>query len=109
MEELLKRWAESAPDECKVRDMFGVDRWSLVGMGANYESPFEGTVILATMQAIEARGFTWQLQRPSIESMGPYRANIYWQDGATQTLVGKGKSPAYALLSAYIKALDEVK
>ena len=107
MKQLLSKWAELAPDECKVKDLFGVDRWSLMGMGANYESPFEGTVILSTIQAIESRG--WRIR---ISSLRNERAGFYGcivTDSEQKTLGGsRDDRPAYAALEAYIQALAEV-
>ena len=124
MEKLLHKWAELAPDECRVKDFFGVDIWELMGLDANYQEPFKGTVIIATMQAIENRGWRWsfpnneridQDEQMYLTNTNRYEARIYttWdyfgeKRYTDQDVVISYDSPAAALLSAYLQALAEV-
>ena len=61
MEQLLSKWAESAPDEC----VFDEGEWMVLtnyGWACNEHPKYiEGDILYATMQAIQRRGWDWML------------------------------------------------
>ena len=113
MEELLKLWAELAPDECEYYDV--VEMWVadkkphddgghvFFELGNKENGFIDGMIKWSTMQAIEARGWRWGRDPIS----GTYQIVIpkkgfttdYWEwiEGYEN------------LLEAYLKALEEVE
>jgi hypothetical protein len=111
MKELLERWAALEPERVKRRwdGCLGVahDDGGLVleERPGTYGSPefhkFAGIYVQAAVQeAIEARGGRWVLE---MAQEGTYFANV--KRGHGDYVVG-GATPAEALLSAYLTALE---
>ena len=100
---LLRRWAELAPDECRIVDDQGIA--ILLGNGElspylDYSDVTDLFVIQGAVQeAIEARGWEWKL-----ESIGG-RATGYVSHGDTQRHE-RAQNPAAALLTAYLSAIE---
>ena len=106
MKELLEKWAELEPKQCH-KDPLNPATYYLLGASVNVISDLNvhelGVVQMATQQAIEARGWLWSLSRPSGIGYVPWTATV-----RRFTLRSYG-SPAEALLSAYLLALEAVK
>ena len=104
MEELLKKWAELAPDECSFLEnglYYQLKTFPnvLVTLIRDWHHPI---ILGATMQAIEARGWRWGRDPIS----GTYQIVIPKKGFATdywEWIEGYEN-----LLEAYLKALKEV-
>lgn len=117
MRALLEKWAALEPEWCRVDD----ERASVMAdVGAPLERPrfsaqyhrlggYEPDILAATIEAIEAqrtsrgRGWTWTIRSPrngEPRYVGlVYYANRKWK-------AGLGDTPAEALLTAYLAALE---
>lgn len=112
MKELLKRWAELEPGWCELRvgGSYWVGKITVDGESVAYRAhpPFTEPHSLmrtqfAVQQAIVARGWDYRLETYTMEGDRQYVAWVYPGGQALgQT------TEAVALLSAYLKALDEV-
>ena len=96
---LIDRWAAAEPARCDTIGLVFVDgHWSGAGL--------PGSVLAATIEAIEARGFMpWRLHRDE----DGYAADVTrYPHGFAHTVYGpdKSDSPAEALLTAYLAALE---
>ena len=109
MEKLLKRWAERAPDECYfytdfVRLYLTQDMQFEIPLFELEDKKVNASILLFTMQAIEARGWKGFI----VFQSGFYQASIEQLDTGKSDAANSEESPAHALLEAYLKALDEV-
>lgn len=110
MEELLKRWAELEPARCRIELLesvwcCGMDRFLI---GAEIDAVF---VQCAVQEAIEARGLFWSVgQRRSGKTWLVHYVALVADDPAElRTKLSHGgisDTPAAALLTAYIAALE---
>lgn len=117
MRELLEKWAALEPEWCRVDD----ERASVMAdVGTPLERPrfsaqyhrlggYEADILASVIEAIEAqrtsrdRGWTWTLRSPRNDAPQHvglvYYANKQWK-------AGRGDTPAEALLTAYLAALE---
>jgi hypothetical protein len=105
LEDLLPRWSQIAPGECSVDGRSNTASLHLNGetylgvilhqSDAIYAPEFEYHV----RRCIEARGWDWSVGKVS---EGVYSGKIW----ARQIYLTKKPSPAAALLSAYLEALE---
>ena len=122
MKRLLKRWSELEPDECTYepaglhdnQDFYVID-YSKSPMGCFRLYPHliteeqdHSKLEYALRDAIEARGWGWELfyakrDAVAIIHRGP-PPEVFTQIGK-----GRNQLPITALLTAYIKALEERK
>jgi hypothetical protein len=109
MEELLKRWAELEPKWCEFELPIGrfYVHYNLnnghYGNIYNLDDPTLAHIQRAIQNAIEARGWDMTLERRN--TMGGW---AWFADTATSGITIMN-TPAEALLSAYIKALEAVQ
>lgn len=110
MKELLKQWAELCPDECRIIEnglYYEVNSFPnvLVIETRDWHMPI---ILGATMQAIEARGWDWCLGYGDSDYLG----DVFTKRGDSRsedTFSVFDKSPAHALLSAYLQAVKSTK
>lgn len=97
---LIDRWAAIEPTRCDPTGLVFVDgHWSGAGL--------PGSVLAATIEAIDSHKWTWSLQGPR-KSRAEHMGFVYHpkrEDGPPWK-VRSGDSPAEALLAAYLKALE---
>lgn len=104
MEKLLERWAELAPDECKKVK----GTWILLGRIVPKDTflDFTGILIQRIMQAIEARGWFYnQSNSGVINGEAKYVCSVSRVE-KNISLKRSNHSPAHALLSAYLTAIE---
>ena len=112
MEESLKRWAELESDRCSIDEQ---GRAWIETEYANFTTYIDEVleqnqmlILGATMQAIETRGWDWRIAyvKPDV-----WFASVYTTPSYKPEIDAKSEdSSAHALLSAYIRALEnEVK
>ena len=118
MEQLLSKWAELAPDECKQHNNY----WYLYPQGVEYQGSHVSIGIVdgklsdwreyqyllgATMHAIERRG--WPYLIGYFKYLNKKYSKVSVPNGAWSgftEFTSEDKNPAAALLSAYLKALE---
>ncbi len=110
MTELLKRWHAHEPERCAVgapTSHIGAE----VLAGGDFHSVFWREpsfvqlqfLLAAVIEAIEARDeWRWRLGGPGGEADG----RGYVLNAAFEEFTGSGKTPAEALLRAYVRALE---
>ena len=105
MKELLRRWANAAPNECQRDDLV----FTMLGLHVDAISefgPLEKAIIQhQTQKAIEARDWDWCLGCGE----GDYLGDVY-TNGANSTQDEQfsvfAEFATYALLEAYVHALE---
>lgn len=108
MKALLDTWARLEPERCLRLDdgTIRVDStaygWTQVLAFKEPETVLidEAMVQHATQEAIEARGWTWRILKPTD---GPYEAAVIASPTRTPHI---GDTPAEVLLEAYLEALE---
>lgn len=112
LEALLRRWAELEPERCKFLDGAGpISGFYVSGAYGDVSVYQKGRhahpayIEAAVRECIESRGWTWIIESSTtaprygaaLDEMG--NASLEWENADT---------PAAALLSAYIKALESL-
>lgn len=118
MRDLLERWARLEPDRCDPThdDIMGnvilTIRWSrdtITLVPDDYPlDTFDRTCILAAVkEAIEALGWSWKLQEfgPKPHLVRAWIASSHRH----APLLREGSTPAEALLSAYLDAVEDAR
>lgn len=113
MTELLKKWAELEPAWCHVD---GERASVMTDVGTPLERPrftaqfhrlgqYEPHILAAVIEAIEARGWWWKLHR---YGTWPHlvRGHVGPDPLSAVPRLGEGPTPAAALLTAYLAALE---
>jgi hypothetical protein len=112
MTELLKRWAELEPKRCRFdRKDYEWCVLTSTGWGCMDEGYLDkGWIQYAVQQAIEARGWEYTSGYRVGRNQMQYHGFVDTLIGANRHTVYSTNSPAHALLSAYLQALNgEVK
>lgn len=117
--ELLQRWASVAPDECVSQDNgdFTVKIYGNLNIDpSDIDKWLEWEIQGAVQQAIEARGWDWQLFKGTYEGNHKHEdGTVFWEGVVTVGKMDAFKflgdvqsiySPAHALLAAYVQALE---
>lgn len=117
---LLARWAELEPERCTFieahkgihNDLYNFPRldWSVdikdLGPEGHFSDPDKNCDLAciqgAVQEAIQARGWSWDMRHNQYGGVG-FEATV-WDMGPEYHCIGQ--SPAAALLSAYLKALE---
>ena len=109
LEALLRRWAELEPDACEYDTDLGCysvvvgDLWIPLD---NWHTKAY-TAQAATQEAIERRGLHWSVwTNPSDTREPPYGAAVWVDLSDEETDRYGADTPAAALLSAYVQALE---
>ena len=109
LSDLLERWSRLEPDRCQFsRDLEFEEPWYTVIFDTGRahiefkKATQEDHALLqaAVQKTIEARGWLWSVL---YSSKGVYRAGVKI---AERYISETAKFPAYALLAAYLKALE---
>lgn len=104
METLITEWSELEPDRCVGVSV--VVNGHFVNLA--YENYIAAVILLAITQAIEARGWDWDI-KSDIYGIKKYYCHI--SDGSVNGMrsrPGGEDSPAEALLSTYLEALKSI-
>lgn len=103
LETLLRRWAELEPARCRIELpesvwCCGMDRFLI---GSQIDLVF---IQCAVQEAIEARGWVWR-----VRGHGNYAVAWVWFNILSSDHEQTADTPAAALLSAYLQALEALK
>lgn len=107
MRELLERWSRVEPKRCfKAEGRYGArlgdsPHWFFGGPAS------DAIVLGAVIEAVEAHALRWNLWRTQAD---PLYTSQVWPDNDKDLdlFEGDGATPAAALLSAYLDALDHL-
>lgn len=105
MRELLERWAKLEPERCQVGEYyahFSLDGFQFRLWHNDVLTPRRSaTLLAAVIEAIEARGWDWNLM-----SMLPWNATARRYMATVTYHVKEADSDVAALLTAYLAALE---
>lgn len=114
MTESLERWARLEPERCRSSPegdpapgphVLAAGTWWSSGQ---FPGITPALILAAVIEAIEARGLTWRVETDEgwPNPLEGYHAEIDWLSGSVWRHQACGGTPAAALLSAYLEALD---
>ena len=109
---MLRRWSKLEPNLCEFSEGLAVDEsWFTISIGqgkafVEYRraTQEDHALLQAVVQkTIEGKGWLWSIL---YSSKGVYRAGVKISDGYVSETA---RYPAYALLAAYLKAVESLK